>query len=256
MVRAFIQRSDNLQIWTPDLRQELKLGLLTGQPTGSTQLSQTYSTSRGQQILDQLTLVRAQHIRSVINEHIIPLVEQQAMYGIAQTTIAMIPSDVSLPAEEETKNEFSFDNGTQEKVEVIGFSSDEKPQIIRLQGQMNRIEFWRPQVIVQELERVLKDSLNASPAVKVPSPKFPPPQELPPKPRRRDFFGRMADAISQPEEKPPSGNPEVGVRQFEETGQVLVKARLEEICLRTVNEFGIYDTMSKQCIIIRIDARC
>ena len=39
----------------------------------------------------------------------------------------------------------------------------------------------------------------------------------------------------------PSGNPEVGVRQVDIAGQVLVNVRLEEICLRTVNEFGLYD---------------
>jgi hypothetical protein len=40
------------------------------------------------------------------------------------------------------------------------------------------------------------------------------------------------------EERSPSGNPEVGVRQDASGfGMVLVKARLEELCLRTVTEF-------------------
>jgi hypothetical protein len=47
------------------------------------------------------------------------------------------------------------------------------------------------------------------------------------------------------------------VRQVQSTaGMVLVEARLEEICLRTVTDFGLYDTMSRQCVIVRIDARC
>lgn len=37
---------------------------------------------------------------------------------------------------------------------------------------------------------------------------------------------------------------------------VMVKARLEEICLRTVSDFGLYDTISKQCVIIKVDAQC
>ncbi|KAF2195263.1 hypothetical protein K469DRAFT_722525 [Zopfia rhizophila CBS 207.26] len=217
----------------------------------------TASPSRGQQILDNLTLVRAQHIRSVINDQIIPLVEQQAMYGIAQTTIAMVPSDVVLPTEETEKSEFSFDSGNEKKIEVIGFSSAEEPKLIRLEGQLNRTEFWRPQAIVQELERVLKESLNASPHLKPASPVRREPEPIPQRPVRRNFFGRMADAMNQ-EERSPSGNPEVGVRPqpMEGLDQVLVKARLEGICLRMVNEFGLYDTMTKQCIIIRIDARC
>ena len=63
----------------------------------------------------------------------------------------------------------------------------------------------------------------------------------------------------EPEERSPSGNPEVGTRAVEvdrNSGLVLVRARLEDISLRTVNEFGLYDTMSKQCVIVRVDARC
>ncbi|KAF2005877.1 hypothetical protein P154DRAFT_542397 [Amniculicola lignicola CBS 123094] len=221
------------------------------------------SPSRGQYILDQLTTVRAQHIRGVISTDIIPLVEQQALYGIAQTTIAMIPSDIALPLEDPPKSEFSFDTEVSKKIEVIGFSSDEVPQIVRLEGPMNRTEFWRPQVIVQELERLLRESLNASATCKVPSPTqavFPPQKELPSRAVKRNFFGRLVGAMSQEEEPSPGGHPEVGLRQpqtqVESVGQVLVKARLEEISLRTVNEFGLFDTMSKQCVIIRVDARC
>jgi hypothetical protein len=34
-----------------------------------------------------------------------------------------------------------------------------------------------------------------------------------------------------------------------------VACRLEEICLRTVSEFGLYDTMTKQCVIVKADAK-
>lgn len=95
------------------------------------------NTHRGQQILDQLTLTRTHHIRSVINTHIIPLVEKRASYGIAKTTIAILPSDIPLPAARE-KSEFSFDTDTSKDVEILGFVSEEEPEIIRLEGQMNR----------------------------------------------------------------------------------------------------------------------
>lgn len=62
-----------------------------------------------------------------------------------------------------------------------------------------------------------------------------------------------------PEQASPGNNPEVGVRQVHkaasETSMVMVKARLEEICLRTVSDFGLYDTISKQCVIIKVDAQ-
>ncbi|KAF2650934.1 hypothetical protein K491DRAFT_696837 [Lophiostoma macrostomum CBS 122681] len=218
------------------------------------QPNRAHSPSRGQQILDRLTIVRSQQIREVIENHVIPTVERQASYGIAQTTIAIIPSDVPLQAPEPEKSEFSFDIASTKQVEVIGFSSNEEPLIVRLEGQKNRTEFWRPQANIDELERVLQDSLNTSPYLKPPSPvhKTPP---APARPVRRSIFGRIVDAVNQ-EERSPSGKPEVGTRAIAAGRQVLARARLEEICLRTVNEFGLYDTMSKQCIIIRVDARC
>lgn len=206
---------------------------------------------RGQQIIDQLTLTRAHHIRSVIETHIIPLVEQRASYGIAQTTIAMLPSDIPLPAVQE-KSEFSFDINTSKAVEVIGFASDEEPDIVCLGGRMNRTEFWRVQAVIAELERVLRDNLKTSPQPRDPireSSEFEAPQK-----QKRNFLAKFVG--KREEERSPSGNSEVRVKRMDESGSVLVKARLEEISLRTLSDFGLYDTMSKQCVVIRIDARC
>lgn len=218
--------------------------------------SRTTSPNRGQQILDQLTLTRATHIQSIVNDHIIPIIEQQASFGIAQTTIAMLPSDIPLPAIEE-KSEFSFSTDTSKSVEVIGFSSEEEPKIVRLEGQMNRTEFWRVQAIIVELEKRLRETLNANAVLRSPtSPtrvgSF---EQQAQRAQKRTFLSRVIPSLG-PEAPSPSGNPEVGVRQMDNAGLVLVKARLEEICLRTANEFGLYDTMNKQCVIVRVDARC
>lgn len=51
------------------------------------------STHGGQQIIDRLTNVRARHIREIIDRVVYPRIEDQAIYGIANTTIALIPSD-------------------------------------------------------------------------------------------------------------------------------------------------------------------
>ncbi|KAF2876769.1 hypothetical protein BDV95DRAFT_625916 [Massariosphaeria phaeospora] len=226
-------------------------------PTEHSRWTQTHtiSPSRGLQLLDQLTLVRGQHIRSVIDTHILPLVEQQVTHGIAQTTIAMLPSEILLPAPEEESSEFSFDSGNKKKVEVIGFSSNESPQVVRLEGQMNRTEFWRAPNTIRELEVVLKESLNASPNLQSPTGSRVPPTQKPQRHVKRGLFGRMADVINQ-EERWPIRSSEGDMEHYGVAGQVLVKATLDDICLRTTNEFGLYDTMSKLCIVIRVDARC
>ena len=58
---------------------------------------------------------------------------------------------------------------------------------------------------------------------------------------KKGFFGRKGE-----DEK--GGEEGLG-------GQVGVKAGLEEICLRTTNEFGLYDTLGRLCVVVRVDAR-
>lgn len=227
--------------------------------------SQT-SPSRGQNILDQLTLTRAHHIQSVIDTHILPLVETNAAYGIARTTIAMLPSDIPLPPLEE-KSEFSFGDTSSAvtPVEVIGFSSQDEPKIVRLGGQMSRTEFWRSQAVIDELERVLRERLNTSTRLQSPmstarrfrpdGSEFKMPLQLQQQQPRQSFLSRLVPSMGF-EQRSPSGNPEVGTTQMKSVGLVLVQVKLEEICLRTVTEFGLYDTMSKPCIVIRVDAQC
>ncbi|KAH7410224.1 hypothetical protein DE146DRAFT_342602 [Phaeosphaeria sp. MPI-PUGE-AT-0046c] len=221
--------------------------------TGQTRAAFRSNTPRGQALLDQLTLTRSTHIQNMIDTHILPIVESQASFGIAQTTIAMLPSDIPLPAIEE-KSEFSFDTASTKPVEVIGFSSEEEPKMVRLEGQMNRTEFWRVQAIIEELERALREALNASAILRNPTrpiSEF----EGPATTSRRSLLSRVMPSLGA-ERRSVSGNPEVGVKPMDNAGLVLVKARLEELCLRTVNEFGLYDTMARQCVIVRVDARC
>ncbi|KAH5268301.1 hypothetical protein HBI71_068860 [Parastagonospora nodorum] len=204
-------------------------------------------THRGQALLDQLTLTRTTHIQSTITTHIIPLLSQRAALGLARTTLALLPSDIPLPPLEE-KSEFSFGNafGTTRPVEVIGYASDEELKTVRLEGEMDATEFWRVQAVVEELERVLREMLNRD--VRVGRSEF---EEVLPK---RKIWERFMPGLGG--EGKGSAGSEVGVRHGENAGQVLVKVRLEEVCLRTVNEFGLYDTMARQCIIVRVDARC
>jgi hypothetical protein len=212
-------------------------------------------TLRGQALLDNLTLTRTTHIASIISTHILPVIEQQASYGISTTTLALLPSDIPLPSVPE-KSEFSFSSADTKPVEVIGFASDEEPKVVRLEGQMNRTEFWRVGAVVVELERVLRERLNADTQLRnAIRPDVPASASSPKQTSKRGFLSKLMPALG-PEKKSASGNPEVGARQVEEFGTVVVACRLEEICLRTVSEFGLYDTMTKQCVIVKADAKC
>jgi hypothetical protein len=120
---------------------------------------------------------------------------------------------------------------------------------------MNRTEFWRGRGVVEELERELRQRLSASKGVRREEREGVDHVSSAKQTARRGFFSKLMPSLG-PEKKAVSGNPEVGTRPIEEFGAVRVACRLEEICLRTVTDFGLYDTMTRQCVIVRVDAKC
>ncbi|PVI07520.1 hypothetical protein DM02DRAFT_512713 [Periconia macrospinosa] len=225
-------------------------------PSYSESITSSTAQPRHQNLVNHLTTVRTTHILTVIDSHILPLVEQQAAYGISETNIALLPSDVSLPTKSKEKSEFSFDNDddAEKKIEIIGFSSDEVPKLVQLEGQMNKTEFWRAPGVIQDMEERLRGKLNAAAATAAVSSTQTAPSSAADTPRavsKRGFLGKLANVIEQEKRSSPFAG-----GTGKEAGRVMVKVRLEEICLRTVNEFGLYDTLSKPCVMVRVDARC
>ncbi|EMD97138.1 hypothetical protein COCC4DRAFT_32606 [Bipolaris maydis ATCC 48331] len=240
-----------------------------------------HASSPSPSILDQLNTTRTQHIESVVDTYILPLIHQRITYAMATTTLALLPSDTSLaPTKSDASSSSSFpqdapsSSSDSNSIQVLGFASDTSPpHLIHLSGPINSTEFWKLPTVLHELETVLTARLNPhstaptdppsyrdttlsptatggrSASVQAPSPRF----------SRRNLLARVMPSLG-PEQASPGNNPEVGVRQVDSaisgTSMVMVKARLEEICLRTVSDFGLYDTISKQCVIIKVDAQC
>ncbi|EUC51325.1 hypothetical protein COCMIDRAFT_31461 [Bipolaris oryzae ATCC 44560] len=241
-----------------------------------------HASSVSPSILDQLNITRTQHIESVIDTHILPLIHQRITYAMVTTTLALLPSDTSLAPTKANAYSSAFlqdspsspDSST--SIQVLGFASDTSPpHLIHLSGPINSTEFWNLPPVLHELETILTSRLNphSTPMPTAPSSyrdtTLSPPnaaggaasaQILPPQRfSRRSLLARVMPSLG-PEQASPGNNPEVGVRHIDNaasgTNMVTVKARWEEICLRTVSDFGLYDTISKQCVIIKVDAQC
>jgi hypothetical protein len=231
----------------------------------SFQFPSTTTIPLGQSLLDSLTLTRSTHIASTISTHILPLISSNAQFGIAVTTLALLPSDSSSVPPVPEKSEYSFNldtDATDIKSEVIGFASDETPTVVRLEGPMNRAEFWRIGAVVGELERVLRERLNESATRSAIQPGRSEYEEVATaverQQGRRGIWGKlmMGSEKNKKGSASASKSPEGGTMATYEVGSVHVACRLEEVCLRTVSEFGLYDTMTTQCVIVRVDAKC
>jgi hypothetical protein len=140
-------------------------------------------------------------------------------------------------------------------MELHGIVSDEEDiSEIRLQGHLNTNEFWRQKDVIQDLERVLQEKLSSSPVFhsqpnEEPEPLITsPPLSPPPPPERRGFFGRRSSSKQAVQPAPV-------VVQVVKKG-VHVKVELEEVCLRTVSPFGLFETVTRAAVVVRVDARC
>lgn len=128
---------------------------------------------------------------------------------------------------------------------------------------MNRTEFWRAPSVIEDMEVQLKVNLDVAATTAIESSQSNSASSSSAAQSqnvrggattttKRGFLGRLANVIAQEKHSSP-----FEVRgKGGEAGKVVVKVRLEEICLRTVNEFGLYDTLSKPCVTVRVDARC
>jgi len=210
----------------------------------------------GQRILDQLTTARAQNIRLVVDAQIYPIIERRAERGISQTVLALIPSSI-LKADDNDSSEYTRETSSDTAVEVHGLVSVEDMQQIQLQGDSNHFEFWQQKDVVYDLQRVLQERLSSSPIFSGDTKDSGifanplPERTSPPTAQKTRFFGRRISksAVQQTSQASNAAQP-IRSPHFE------VKVGLEEVCLRTVSFMGLYATITKPAVIVRVTAKC
>lgn len=103
---------------------------------------------------------------------------------------------------------------------------------------------------------MLQEKLSSSPIFSgdsktgmEPEPLITAPMSPPSQPEKRGFFGRRSSAkqpvqVATPVVKPVKSN------------RLDVKVDLEEVCLRTVSSFGLFETVTRPAVIVRVNANC
>ena len=151
------------------------------------------------------------------------------------TTLVLVPSNVSslLPSTDfsstKSKPQTELD-GT-----FIGFRSEESPILVPLQRPENRLEVWQSPGMLHRLEDHLRRRLS---------------QE-----GYRLLANESEDAPATPSRI--AGSRDVDWKYVERNGlaagQMRLSARLDEVCLRTENAMGLYETRSGKAIIVTVE---
>jgi hypothetical protein len=110
---------------------------------------------------------------------------------------------------------------------------------VRLEEEIDTEEFWNQPETLRDLQRLLTTSIPSSSF-------YEPEEQLPVRPApvqiSRSFFGRKkAGSPSQPV---------IPKRQH-----IDVKVASEDMCYRVENDFGLYETIARPAIVIRVDTK-
>ena len=123
----------------------------------------------------------------------------------------------------------------------MGFSEDDRPIVIQLQGRSDETQFWTQ----EEALELLKDQLFTVIAGEAPERTIEPlPPRAPPLQKRSSMFGRKV-------KKEPEPVPDLTAKK----APVTVDVQLDQVHFRTETEYGLYETLRARAIMVTIDVR-
>lgn len=175
-----------------------------------------------------IAAARTVRISSLLITCIIPHLHEIALSGLSSTTLILVPSDVSSlrpPSKIGSESPSDSKNET-----IVGFPSPENLTMVRLYGQENSLDFWRQMTVMQELGQQMRTHL-------------------------RNSGHRVIDYNETNHRKPKSPIADWRTVQKKSLGNGEVEVGIEtrEICLRTENDMGLYETRTGKAVVLKVD---
>ncbi|KAF2753690.1 hypothetical protein EJ05DRAFT_168565 [Pseudovirgaria hyperparasitica] len=205
-----------------------------------------------QRIIDRLEMVRSQHIRSIVEQHICPEVKEQTDMGIARTVLVLLLPANSAKTEVE---EYRFESELEPvipRVDLVGFSIDDHVRIIQLEGIMNQAGFWKQTGVTEDLQRALFDHLS-SPRVQTQSPCSARDVRANALVRqtKKSLFKRFTESVPRDSQTSMVHSTEIMPEE-----RINVSVEVDEgLCQRTVSAMGLNETRTRQGVVVKIDIR-
>lgn len=165
----------------------------------------------------------------------------RAQRGLSKSTLLLLPSDqgnlvVCVQNLELTMR--PIEHGRHGV--LVGYSEDEMPVIILLEGRIDTIEFWMQQEAVKQLQSQMLTAVSNDLPNSIEEPTPSPGAVLP---KTSIFSRKPAKAAERPR----------GNRIVKPSARV--EALFEEAYFRSENEFGLYETHRSKCVSLTVDVR-
>ena len=161
-------------------------------------------------------------INDAISNHITPHWHTNALSGLSQSTLILVPCNVSdLIESVDAKDPQSTPDGFPGEV-VVGFPTSENLSVVRLRNGEHTVEFWRQESAIEELERRLCEMLQRD---------------------RLKVFVRA----------PPDSQWRHAQEKALAQGEARVGAEMRHVCLRIENQLGLYETRTGRALVVRVE---
>lgn len=213
-----------------------------GLPSYSESVSSAYTPTSS--LPRNINEARTTLISALVNTQITPCLHNNALAGLSNTTLLIIPANVLTLQSSQLSNghEKSSSNTAIPGETILGFSSAESPTLIRLQSQENSLEFWSQPAVISELKQHLCSQLkiegyqiaedNAESILERSSGKK---------------SGRIIQSkVSNVEWRTPQ-------RKVLRNGEASIDVGMQDICLRIENLMGLYETRTGEGVAVKIN---
>ena len=205
-----------------------------------------------------LSATRNARISQLFNTEIYPYLCEQALSGLAQSTLILVPSTTTAlqPApilEGKATEAPQFPGET-----IVGFPSENHVTLVRLRGEENALEFWKQPSVIRELGSHVRVCLrdtghNVSSAEDDIPVISPPPDRSEPSIAKRGLFGWKSRTSSDAVSPTLTSEWRIVVEKPLSEGEVRIKVAVQDVSLRTASDLGLYETRTGKAIVIRIE---
>jgi len=197
-------------------------------------------------IREEVGASRSQHIAALVVK-LLPHIRERARHGLSKTTLLLLPSDQGTCG-------FVFDEivairglmlkapGCNMRGQLVGFSEDEAPFLIQLEGRQDSMQFWTQQSALSLLQEQMLASISDD--VTPPSVTNTTLPERPSVSSKPSFFGRKGGKAADVKPLTKSKQPSVSV-----------EVQLDEAHFRSETEFGLFETARARAVLVVVEVR-
>lgn len=193
-----------------------------GLPSYSESVRSPQQSSSPSYLPQNIAAARTALISSLLTTYITPHLYESALSGLSSTTLILVPSNVFALHP-------SGKIGSKDPSEtIVGFPSAENLRMVRLHGQDNSLEFWRQLAVMQELGQQMRSHLRNSGYRVIQGDKT--------------SLQSSLNADWRTAQKETLGN-----------GELSVQVETRDVCLRSENDMGLYETRTGKAVVVKVD---